>query len=107
MPDINLSRDLFLGFIKLHILHHGAIEEIFGLEMIQELARHGYSMSPGTLYPLLHRMEKARLVSSRTELVNGKNRKYYHTTDEGKRLLSAGYRQAVELIDELRENKTL
>ncbi len=105
MDDKKLSRELFLGFIKLHVLHHSASEDIFGLEMIQELASHGYAMSPGTMYPLLHRMEESGLLSSRSELVNGKVRKYYRITKKGESLLIAGYRQAVELISELKESK--
>jgi PadR family transcriptional regulator PadR len=47
------DRDLFAGLIRLHVLHHAAEEPIYGLAMIEELARHGYRMSPGTLYPML------------------------------------------------------
>jgi DNA-binding PadR family transcriptional regulator len=104
MEDLNLSRDLFLGFIKLHILHHSESEDVFGLEMIQELAHHGYAMSPGTMYPLLHRMEKAGLLSSRSELFSGKIRKYYRITEKGKDILAVGYKQAVELINELKKS---
>ena len=46
------------GLIRLHVLHHAAEEPIFGLGMIEELARHGYRISPGSLYPLLHGLEK-------------------------------------------------
>ena len=42
------SRQLYSGFIRLHILHHAAKDGIFGLGMIEELARHGYKLSPGT-----------------------------------------------------------
>ncbi|MFQ6847965.1 MAG: PadR family transcriptional regulator, partial [Clostridium perfringens] len=50
-------RKLFLGFIHIHILHHAKVEPFFGSKMIEELREHGYSMSPGTLYPILHNME--------------------------------------------------
>ena len=50
--------DLLTGFIRLHILHHAAEHEIYGQWMIDELAHHGYRLSPGTLYPMLHAMEK-------------------------------------------------
>jgi DNA-binding PadR family transcriptional regulator len=52
------DRDLYSGLIRLHVLHHAAEEPIFGLGMVEELARHGYRISPGTLYPLLHGLEK-------------------------------------------------
>ena len=54
-----MLRDFFLGFIKIHILHHAAQEPVFGLALIRELARHGYDLSPGTLYPVLHGLESA------------------------------------------------
>ncbi len=107
MQNTEASRNLFLGFIKLHILHHAAIEEVFGLAMIQELQRHGYSLSPGTLYPLLHKMQEKGLLRSRSETVSGKVRKYYRITKEGEKALAAGYRQATELIDELKEHHTI
>ena len=53
-----MLRDFFLGFIKIHVLHHAAQEPIYGVAMIAELARHGYDLSPGTLYPLLHSLEE-------------------------------------------------
>ena len=52
------DRDLYSGLIRLHVLHHAVEEPIFGLGMIEELARHGYRISPGSLYPLLHGLEK-------------------------------------------------
>ena len=52
------DQELYSGLIRLHVLHHAAEEPIFGLGMIEELGRHGYRISPGTLYPLLQRLEK-------------------------------------------------
>ena len=52
------DRDLYSGMIRLHILHHAAEELIFGAGMAEELARHGYKISPGTMYPILHGLEK-------------------------------------------------
>jgi PadR family transcriptional regulator PadR len=56
--DFTDDRDLYSGLIRLHVLHHAAEEPIFGLGMLEELARHGYRISPGTLYPILHGLEK-------------------------------------------------
>ena len=53
----NLKQDLYSGLIRLHILHHACEESVFGLEMIEELGRHGYKLSAGTIYPMLHRLE--------------------------------------------------
>ncbi len=103
MDQASITRDIFMGFVKLHLLHHSAKEEIFGLDMIQELGRHGYSLSPGTLYPLLHKMEEKGYLVSRSETMNGKVRKYYRITAEGRKVLKVGLKHASELLDELKE----
>jgi PadR family transcriptional regulator, regulatory protein PadR len=59
--------DLLTGFIRLHVLHHAAEQEIYGVWMIEELAHHGYKLSPGTLYPMLHAMEEKGHLESRTK----------------------------------------
>jgi DNA-binding PadR family transcriptional regulator len=78
-----MVRDVFLAFARVHILHHAAEERIFGVGMMEELARHGYRLGPGTLYPLLHRLESDGLLSSETRVEAGKSRKYYVITREG------------------------
>jgi len=97
------DRDLFSGFIKLHILHHAAHEEIFGAGMIDELSTHGYKLSPGTLYPMLHKMEVNGYLISEKREVNGKVRKYYRCTEDGQRALSLAREKARELFGELLE----
>ncbi len=59
------DRDLYSGMIRLHILHHAGRQAIFGAGMAEELARHGYKISPGTLYPILHGLEKRGYLESR------------------------------------------
>src|SRR5438552_13943821 len=81
MPDI--FRDIFLSFVRVHLLHHAAEGPIYGLEMIEELGRHGYAIGPGTLYPVLHGLEKAGYLACEPQPVNGKVRKYYRATDSG------------------------
>jgi DNA-binding PadR family transcriptional regulator len=92
------TRDLFLGFVKLHILHHAGREAIYGLGLIEELGRHGYRLSPGTLYPILHGLEQERLLVSETNVVEGKVRKYYRLTPTGRIALREGKRKARELM---------
>lgn len=96
-------RSLFLGFIRLHILYHASKEAVFGLSLIKELGRHGYQMSPGTLYPILHQMESNGFLFSKRAVVNTKMRKYYRTTEEGMRALSQSYEKIKELSNELNE----
>ena len=96
-------RNLFLGFIRLHILYHASKEPVFGLNLMEELARHGYRMSPGTLYPILHQMESNGFLFSEKSVINGKMRKYYRITEEGKLALSQSYEKIKELSSELNE----
>jgi DNA-binding PadR family transcriptional regulator len=96
-----LEKDLYSGFIRLHILYHASEGPIFGLGIMQELERHGYRLSPGTLYPILHRMEDQGLIESTKELVAGKVRRTYRITDSGQRLLVAARRKVLELFGEL------
>ncbi len=97
------DRDLYSGLIRLHVLHHAAEEPIFGLGMIEELARHGYRISPGSLYPLLHGLEQKGYLRSRLER-NGKSlRKVYRATPRGKKALEAAKDKVRELFRELME----
>jgi len=98
---MKLPRDLFLGFVKLHILHHAGREAVYGLGLIEELGRHGYRLSPGTLYPILHGLEQDRLLVSEAYVVEGKVRKYYRLTATGRIALREGKRKARELMKEL------
>lgn len=100
-----LDREFFLGFVKIHILYHASKEPIFGVEITEELARHGYSISPGTLYPTLHRLEKEGYLQSSSKLVNGRLRKYYKATTKGKQVLEQAKRKIRELVTEVIEEK--
>ena len=66
-----MIRDFFLGFIKVHILHHASREPVYGLQLIVELVRHGYNISPGTLYPVLHDLKKSGYLQCEERLVGG------------------------------------
>lgn len=91
------QRELFWGLIRIHVLAHAANEPIFGLAMMEELEHHGYHVGPGTLYPLLHGLERARLLKSEKKAVNGRQRRVYRITAIGKRAL----KKATEKVDEL------
>ena len=93
--------DLRRGAVRLHILHHAAQGEIHGAWMADELARHGHRISPGTLYPALHRMEEVGLLTSTRRVVDGKMRRLYRATAKGRRELTAARRVLAELVDEV------
>lgn len=96
-----ILRKLFLGFIHIHILHHAQKEPFYGAWMIEELKYHGYDISAGTLYPILHSLEKTKLISVEKKLVSGKIRKYYAITPNGADVLSKAKDKIKELTSEL------
>ncbi len=101
--DNRILRKLFLGFIQVHILFHASKGPVYGVYMIEELKRHGYVVSAGTIYPILHSMVDEGLLSVEKKVVNGKLRKYSTITSKGKRVLSEAREKAEELVRELRE----
>lgn len=97
------KRELFDGLIRIHVLLHASQESIFGLEMMKELEHHGYRIGPGTLYPLLHGLERAGLLRSSFEKVGGRRRRVYKITPAGKRALEKTREKVDELYEELHE----
>jgi PadR family transcriptional regulator PadR len=97
------DRELFGGLIRLHLLHHAAEGPLYGLSMIEELGRHGYVLSPGTLYPILHRLEKKGYLRSTGQRVGRTARRLYRITPKGKRALAGAKRKVRELFSEMFE----
>jgi DNA-binding PadR family transcriptional regulator len=100
------DQDLYSGLIRLHILYHCSQEPTFGLGMIEELKRHGYHISPGTLYPMFHRLEQKGYVRSKKQSVAGKTRRCYTITGSGRRALTHAKAKVRELFEELVEDKS-
>ncbi len=98
-----LLHDLYLGFIRIHILYHAGKERVYGAALMEELARHGYQVGPGTLYPMLHALEEKGLLESETQVVGGKRRRYYHITAYGADALENARVHTLELIREINE----
>ena len=96
-----MFQDFFLGFVKIHILYHASKEPIYGAEILEELARHGYRLSPGTLYPMLHRLEREGYLTVEKRVVEGKVRKYYTATEQGLTVLGESKKKIAELVDEV------
>jgi DNA-binding PadR family transcriptional regulator len=99
-----LTREILLGFWKVHILHHAAEHPIIGQWVLTELRRHGYDISPGTLYPLLKRLERNGWLRSEAAVGEGKRRRrYYHLTKRGAAVLDVLRETVVELHHEVVE----
>lgn len=103
--DGRLDQDLFAGLIPLHILHHASEKPVYGLWIIEELGRHGYKLSAGTLYPLLHRLEQRGLLRSVQERAGQRMRRVYQITVAGKRSLAAAKHKVKELFGEMFESE--
>jgi PadR family transcriptional regulator PadR len=97
------DRELYGGLIRLHLLHHAAEGPLYGLSMIEELARHGYRLSPGTLYPILHGLEKKGYLRSSEQRLGRTARRMYQITPRGNRALRGAKRKVRELFGELFE----
>jgi PadR family transcriptional regulator PadR len=93
------------GFVRMHILHHACKESVFGVGMLEELGRHGYRLSAGTLYPILHELEKSEYLVSRSVLIAGKRRRVYTATRKGQIALKESKKKLWELFQELFEDE--
>jgi DNA-binding PadR family transcriptional regulator len=94
---MNLVRDFTRGAVQVHVMHHACEGEVHGTAIIEELARHGHRLSPGTVYPMLHRLEESGLLRSRDVLVDGRRRRLYRATPKGRRAFAA----CLGAVDEL------
>ncbi|WP_437769258.1 PadR family transcriptional regulator [Sorangium sp. So ce281] len=94
------DREIRVGLWKIHILHHAAAREVWGLWLLEELAEHGHRLSPGTLYPALARMERHGWLEASQE-TQARGRRSYRATAAGRRLLAALKRDVAELYREV------
>jgi PadR family transcriptional regulator, regulatory protein PadR len=96
-----LQREILLGFWKVHILLHAASGPVVGQWMLQELRRHGYEVSPGTLYPILHRMERLGWLRCEVDAGGGpRAKRSFYATEKGREVLGAALRRLDELVAE-------
>ena len=100
-----LARDLFLGCVKIHILHNADGKGAFGAQLMEDLARMGYEVGPGTIYPTLHKLHQARLLRVQSRNVDGRIRKYYFLTPSGKRMLKDVKGRIRVLVREVLHNR--
>ena len=101
MNNAELLKHFFGGFVRLHILHHAEKEPICGVGMIEELEHHGYKLSPGTLYPILHHLHRGGYLSCKDVVISGKRRKNYRITSKGRKLLVEAQGKLNELFREV------
>ncbi len=97
-----MEREVLLSFWKVHILHHASEGPIYGQWVIEEMRRHGYSISPGTLYPMLNRMaQRGWLRAEGKDPAGPKDRRNYRLTAEGRKVLQLLRSRVKELYEEV------
>jgi DNA-binding PadR family transcriptional regulator len=99
--DMDVIRDFQRGAVRLHVLHHAALAAVSGAWISEELRHHGYEISPGTLYPLLHDLEEQGLLTSSQRTKDGRVLRYYEATDAGRQVLVQARHALAELAEEL------
>lgn len=100
-----MIKKMLSGFVRLHILHHASLESIYGVEIIEELKRHGYRVGPGTVYPVLHQMEEEGFLTAEKVNVEGRIRIYYQITEKGLQVLKESKKWLRELVKEVLEEE--
>ncbi len=100
------DKDLYSGLIRLHVLHHAVDRSIYGSWMIEELHEHGYDISPGTLYPMLHGLARKGYLKMRQEGPGKRARRLYTITPQGRTALAEAKGKVRELFAELIEGNT-
>lgn len=98
-----IDKELYGGLIRLHILHHAAEESVFGFGIMEELRRHGYEISAGTLYPMLHGLERKGYLISRHQQSSRRGRRVYEITGQGRIALAEARVKVKELFGEVIE----
>jgi PadR family transcriptional regulator, regulatory protein PadR len=99
------DRDFYGGLIRLHVLHHAVKEPVFGLWLMDELREHGYRIGPGTLYPILHSLERRGLLRSREAREGRSLRRMYSATAKGRQMLERSKEKVRELFGEIFEDE--
>jgi PadR family transcriptional regulator PadR len=93
------------GFIRLHILHHAAEQPVYGHWMMEELRDHGYSISPGTMYPMLRNLERTGLLRSVADS-SLPRKQLYSITPSGLEVLQEARGRLQELFNEVGKGST-
>lgn len=99
------QKEIHGALVRLHVLHHATHDPIYGQGIMEELAHHGYRLGPGTLYPILHGMERDGLLRSSVEKAGRSSRRVYVVTPAGRKSLQQGKKGVWELFTELFEDE--
>jgi len=93
-----ISQAFWQGMVRLVVLHQASQAPVYGGRLSKFLREQGYAISPGSLYPLLHHLEKADFLASRLKVFRGRVRKYYEITPQGRACLEEIRRELGDLV---------
>ena len=96
-----IHRDFLQGMVRIFILHQASLGPVYGNKLRKALHSLGYQISPGSLYPLLHTLEKSGLLSSRIRVSKGRLRKYYELSEPGHLCLAEVRQDLRELVQDV------
>ena len=99
------QKEIHGGLVRLHVLHHASREPIYGQGIMDELGRHGYRLGPGTIYPILHGLERGGYLRSSVEKAGSRSRRTYVATAAGRKALQKAKQGVWELFTELFEDE--
>src|SRR5262245_4900151 len=97
-----MDREFQRGFIKLYALWRASKGETYGVQIIEEMRKLGFKVSPGTLYPVLHTLLEEKDLKLTDRIVDGKVRKCYRATAKGKEEAEEVIERLSELLRKLR-----
>jgi DNA-binding PadR family transcriptional regulator len=96
-----MMQSFWQGLVRYFILHQAGQSPVYGNRLKKQLHEWGYDLSPGSLYPMLHALEKAMLLHSRVKIFKGRARKYYQITDQGRTVLAALQEELAEIMGKI------
>lgn len=99
------SKELLKGTTPVLVMSVLKDEDLYGYKIIKKLeicSENVFEMSEGTLYPILHALEKEKFLTSYWEEQDGRRRKYYHLTDKGLKQFEEKKKEFVAFTDNVK-----
>jgi PadR family transcriptional regulator, regulatory protein PadR len=103
---VTVVRDFFRGFVRLYVLRRALDGPVYGMALVDDLRRRGYTLGPGTLYPLLQGLAEQGYLERENRTVGGRVRKYYALTSEGARVLAGARPRILALVEDLLDERS-
>ena len=96
-----IDREFLRGFVKLYTLWRASKGGVHGAQIREDMEALGFRLSPGTLYPTLHKLLREKDVIVSSHVINGRVRKQYRLTPKGRRELKEVRERLKVLVTEV------